>query len=382
MEKDFNDIELIDRYLTGELNDAELGQFNERLLTDYAFKQEVAVYKKIYEGIKQAQRDNLKKSLDVFYDEYAEHEAEEPVADNLRSINWRRNLYIISGIAAAVLIFVIAYSVYRGGRNADPDRQAGVKNGPGKGSHPDTAITNTQPQIADHKKIPPGNKPAQNPDSGRSQIIAQPKDAYALTNQEPLPATSIRRGTYPEPLAYTFTDGELTIYGDPLMAILYLNLYKHDGRYYASIDGTVYEIEQAAVSKRFVKQDIKVGSAARSAENIAVTIAPLKTSVYTKAAFSVMIVKDGTNAQYYFTKDKTRNNLVLQGDFSVSTTRVVYVKKEGAEKWYVVQGADVYAITRFGSTPTPLKTLSGDNPSEEARMFFGREAFQKAVSIF
>jgi hypothetical protein len=44
VEKDLNDIDLIDKYLSGNLNEVEQGQFKQRFLTDEEFKKEVEVY--------------------------------------------------------------------------------------------------------------------------------------------------------------------------------------------------------------------------------------------------------------------------------------------------------------------------------------------------
>src|ERR1700744_2309183 len=96
MENDFNDIDLIDKYLSGDLNQQEQGEFDARDRHDPHFRDEVEIYRQIYKGLQQtADDDALKETLDHYYDKYG--------SNRILSIHNART-WVITGLAASLLI--------------------------------------------------------------------------------------------------------------------------------------------------------------------------------------------------------------------------------------------------------------------------------------
>lgn len=387
MEKDLNDIDLIDKYLSGNLNEVEQREFKERFLTDEEFKKEVEVYQKIYEGIEQAGRENLKKQLNFYYDEYA---AEDEESDNVRSINWRRNIYVISAIAAASAAFFVVFKLTSPvtnngttGTGSSPVAVRPVKPTPPKVGPQDTDVKVPQPQVAQHPKPHP-SRPLPKDTSGRQMLpnITPPGGGYALNDQTRLPATAIRRAGYPQALSYTFSQGQLTVFGNPLLRMLDISVYKKGGHYYLDCDDSVYEIVNTATEKPLVKLDKQItGDGIKSAEKIKVVLAPLKAAVYANAPFAVVVEKAAGAPRYYFTKSAGVNTLVLLGNFVPGNTTVVSLKNDSGTNWYVRSGTHIYSVDGQPASPLAFKelqTLTNDN----ARMLIGREGIERTVLTF
>ena len=382
MEEDLNDIDIIDKYLNGELNDTEQKQFKERYLNDAEFKKEVEVYRKIYEGIEQAAQSDLKKKLDIYYDEFAQEDLliNSGKDDNIRRLNWWKRAYIIIGIAASVCLFAVAYWYLNSGSNV-PRLNAGNKTStPAKTDHDhkkDTGL-NITPQIAHIKKR---HKLFPLSDTGQNQVKPYINDKYAFAGQTRLSAAAIRHANYPQPLSYTFNQGLLTIYGDPLLALLRLDVFKKGERYFMTYKDTTKDVTYALQQTKEIKQlqqaaKITSDGGVETTEKIQLQLAPVQTSAYINPPFSVVFSQDKGFNQYYFIKNTTQ--LVLQGSISANTCKIISLKKDGIDNWYLVSGSNVYALNKSQDKPAPLKELLGSlNPV--ARLFNKRGPFSKNV---
>ncbi len=368
MEEDLNDIDIIDKYLSGELNEAEQQQFKNRCLTDNDFKNEVEIYRKIYEGLEQASEADLKDKLSALLDEY---EQEDVLTgnnhDNVRPINWRKTIYMLSGIAASVCLFAVVYWYYQQS-NIKGSQYAGSKR-PAKDS-PQIARVNGGHKI--HVQLPTDS-------GGKNQINPYINSTTAFTSEMRLSANAIRQANYPQPLSYTFNDETLTLYGDPLLGMMKLSVIKKDTQYYLVYDDAVYQLNNTSIISPLIKQNIRINNTGHAIDlKVTVQIAPQQCTVYTTAPFGVLIAPDRAGNKYYFTKQNDKNMLVLQGNFNAENCILVNLTKDGLTNWYVVAGSHVFIVGKFTDKPAPLTELSGVE-SAEARMFIKRPPVQVTV---
>ena len=70
MREELRHIDLIDKHLTGHLNDDEKSEVERLLAEDKEFAKELEVYKKIYTGIESKEDQKLRAKLDLLYAEY------------------------------------------------------------------------------------------------------------------------------------------------------------------------------------------------------------------------------------------------------------------------------------------------------------------------
>lgn len=69
MKNDSNNIDQIDKYLTGELEGEDLKNFQNQLETDPELKEALALEQELAEGIQNAAQEDLKQEMDLFHEE-------------------------------------------------------------------------------------------------------------------------------------------------------------------------------------------------------------------------------------------------------------------------------------------------------------------------
>ncbi len=377
-----DDIDIIDKYLTGNLSAAEEKQFKERYLNDAEFKKEVEVFRKIYQGVELVAEKELKKRLDQYYDQYIEDNALSDTGydSKIRPIDWKKRLYFISGIAASICLAAGAYWFFqtppKSGGAPYTSNKPGI-NKPAKTTKPDTQAT--RPIFAGDKKRHDKIGPTKTPDSIQGVVAPTINGSYAFTSQQRLPANAICRASYPQPLTYTFSQGVLTVDGDPLLALWDFDLFKIGEQYYVVYNNSTYPVIQTNTAKPLVKQGFQIkGEGSATAEKVLIQVAPLKTEVYEDPPIGVVLSQSKGGHDYLFTREKGKTILVLQGGFTANNCSVVSLTKDGKTSWYVLSGQRIFVIEQSPDKSTPLKELLGKS-SEIARLFIKRDAFSKTI---
>lgn len=362
MENEFNDVDLIDKFLSGELNEQERDTFDSLYQDDAHFRDEVEVYRKIYEGLHQAAgEETLRETLDNYYDKYGK--------DNIRYLNSTRTWAAV-GLAASLLV---AAAIFWWPRSPEP------------GTTPPIAKTNNRlPHGAkkDSGAIAKSTSPQKpvSPDSTKNNPRLSRKDSYALAGGTELPHDAIRKAVYPQPLTYTFNKGLLTLYGDPLMGLLFLDIYKSGNNYELLYQSQSYRISQTPDNKPQPLQASADHPAGQpSGEKITVQVAALPTGVLQSPPFDVVLV-GGPENSYKFMSNSTGRSLVIAGKFNAAKSRLVQLAKDDKQTWFFVSGEDVFELDTAKHVQTPLAALSGLN-SAAARLFIPRASVVKTVIL-
>ncbi|MFO7617500.1 MAG: tetratricopeptide repeat protein [Bacteroidales bacterium] len=105
MNERFNDMEWIDRYLSGDLDPGELDEFERRMRQDKAFRALVSDLKVISEGIRASARDSLLQDLMCWEEKYAKRSGLELQVrrNNLRRVAW----VTMAAAASLALLFYV-----------------------------------------------------------------------------------------------------------------------------------------------------------------------------------------------------------------------------------------------------------------------------------
>jgi hypothetical protein len=362
MENEFDDIDLIDKYLSGELNEQEKNTFDSLYQADAEFRDEVEVYRKIYEGLNQAaDEEALREDLDHYYHKYGK--------DNVRFLNTPR-MWTLVGLAASLFI---AAGIFWWPRSPEPGNAPSITKADKRlpsGSKKDSGAIakNASPQ-----------KPV-SPDSTKNNPRLGRKDAYALAGGTELAHNAIRKAVYPQPLSYTFNKGVLTLYGDPLMGLLFLDIYKSGNNYELSYQSQSYRINQTPDNKpQRLQSSADNPTGQPSSEKITVQVAVLPTAILQAPPFDVVLI-GGPESNYKFVSNSTGRSLVIAGKFSTSKSQLVQLSKDNKQTWLFVSGENVFELDTAKHVQTPLTALSGLN-SAAARLFVPRASVVKTVIL-
>ncbi|MCB0486260.1 MAG: hypothetical protein KDC47_08695, partial [Flavobacteriaceae bacterium] len=103
MEEELKHIDLIDKHLSGTLKGSEAIAFQELLKNDPAFKQEITLYKHIYERIEIEGRANLKKRINTYYEAYLNEK-------QFKKKGLYRKLIFISSMAAVIVFGIFVFN--------------------------------------------------------------------------------------------------------------------------------------------------------------------------------------------------------------------------------------------------------------------------------
>src|SRR6202000_442889 len=154
------------------------------------------------------------------------------------------------------------------------------------------------------------------------------KDTYAMIGGSELPPGAIREAVYPQPLSYTFHKGLLTLYGDPLMGLLLLDIYKSNNGYELLYQSQSYQLKETNDDKpQSLQPSIEHLTGVLSDEKITVQVAPLPTTVLRSPPFNVVLI-GGPNAYYKFASDDHRRSLVVGGQFKNKKCQLIEALKD------------------------------------------------------
>lgn len=402
MQEDLKHIELIDKYLNGTLNPSEKEKVEKLLLNDPDFTKEVAVYKKIYEGITQKEEADLKKRLGSYFKEYEENQ--EIVTDNNPKGKYRR-LFIYGGATAACLVIGGAILFFNNYDRTTSNPKTTIVD-------VDTTTIKKSDSIFDLNKEKLAEEQKQDEpriDQVRDDnLVDQQKDSIqspnnindvqlALGGYRTLPSKSIRRYRYSKTLFYTFTEGTFTIYGDPLIGrldLLSLKILKsEDSDYLLSFKNNYYTIEETERRIRLMKIDKKQGNRGFSTlfdkspkliptqEEARIAVATIENSSFLLSGLVVRFedgaVRDNT---YFFNENKENLELIINADLDEEKARVYRIEESGQDHYYLVQENQIYALDEKVKEPKPLVVVD-ITTNKLARLFINREPVKKRVYI-
>jgi len=362
MEEDLKDIDLIDRYLSHELDKQQQQVFKNRYLNDPEFKKEVEAYQKIYEGVEKAGRDSLKQRLEGYYNEYIDEDLSIEEDHKIIPISkWRSNLLVISGIAASVLL--VAFGIwYYALKEAGPNQQIAqapnntkIDSGGKPGKY---AGTKDHPTTTTIKKNP-------------TTLPVSKGDQYGLTDGGKVNTVQVLRAYREIPMGYTFKDGVLSIYNNPALGMIRLHVFKTGDQYNLWYDGNVYRLDPSASIKTLVKTGQSEDFGTKTTEVLKVQVEPLQAAANPSDNLTVRLQK-ADQAQYFFRKEKDKQVLELRGNFVPADSKVIEVKTADTRNWYLVYKSAVYELNEKNIDPTNLRELSGLS-SEAARLFMKRD---------
>ena len=190
MREELRHIDLIDKHLTGHLNDDEKSEVERLLAEDKEFAKELEVFKQIYTGIESKEDQKLRAKLDLLYAEYRASGEQKPKG-------LYRRLIIYSGAVAACIVLGTLFYVFRSTGN-DPI-------GNDTPNVVDVDSVRTQPvdslilkknntQVTEKEELP------------EDELDGSPQDEtqLAFSNGKSLPSESIRLVRQPSSLTYTF----------------------------------------------------------------------------------------------------------------------------------------------------------------------------------
>ncbi|QLG45071.1 hypothetical protein [Costertonia aggregata] len=400
MRENLKHIELIDKYLNGTLNPSEKETVEKLLLNDTDFANEVAVYKKVYEGIAQKGEADLKKRLEGYFEEYKKDQKN--IIDNEPRGKYRR-LFIYASAVAASLVIGAAILFFN---NVQPTT-----------SNPDPNIVDTDSttiqksdsifDLNEEKLVEEQKKDKPIIDKvGNDTLIDRKKDDVQLPNTvddvqlalggfETLPSTSIRRYSYSKTLSYTFNEGTFKLFGDPLMGrldLLSLRIQKNkDSNYLLSLKNNYYAIERTERRMRLRKADKEQGNNGFGAlfgkspklvptqEELLVTIATIENASYVLSELIVRFKQGSAKDKTYFFNNTAESlELIINADLNKENTKVYRIEESGQHHYFLVQKNQIYALDVKAKEPTPL-VLADITTNKLARLFIEREPIKAVV---
>lgn len=400
MQEDLKHIELIDKYLSGTLSQSEKNQVENLLLNDSDFVKEVAVYRKIYEGITQKEEADLKQRLESYFKEYEEDQ--KTVVGHRPKGKYRR-LFVYGGALAACLVIggaILFFNKYDRTISNPKPNIVDVDTTTIKKS--DSIFDLNEEKLAEEEK----QDKSRIDQSRDDNLVNQEKDSIqlpgniddvqlALGGYKILPQNLVRNYNYSKTLSYTFYNGVFKLYGDPLIGrldLLSLKIIKNEeSKYLLSFKNNYYSIEETERRKRLREvenaQDNngfntlfnKPPKLTPSQEEISIAVAAIEN---TSVVLSELVVRfeDGASMDktYFFTKNKENLELIIKDDLNLEKVRVYRIKESGQNYYYLVQENEIFVLDEKAREPTLLNIVD-ITTNKLARLFIAREPIKTVV---
>tara|TARA_R110000764_G_scaffold181620_3_gene267597 strand:+ start:1268 stop:2485 length:1218 start_codon:yes stop_codon:yes gene_type:complete len=401
MQEDLRHIELIDKYLRGRLNPSEKDRVDDLLLNDSEFVKEVAVYRKIYEGIAQTEKTDLKKRLGGYFEDYKN---DQKIAITNKPKGRYRKLYTYGGAIAACLVIgaaILFLNKYEATISnprpniVDVDTTNATKK-------TDSIFNFKEEELAEEPKqdkpeineVPDDNLVNQDQKKDSIQLPSNIDDVQlAFGGYKTLPRNVIRSYTFLESLSYTFHSGVFKLYGDPLVGRLDgLQIIKNEeSKYLLSFKNKYYSIEETERRMRLreVKntQDNnglntlfnKPKKLTPSQEEVSIAVVAIEN---TSVVLSDLIVRydneEVINQTYFFAKNEENLELFINADLDKEKAMVYRIRESGEIHYYLVQENQIYELNEKAKEPTPL-VIVDITTNKLARLFIAREPIKTVV---
>lgn len=401
MEVDLRHIDLIDKYLSNTLTNSEMEMVEKRIAEDASFAKELEVYKQIYKGIQQQGDTALKERLTSYYNSYKE-ENESKTSKG----RYRKLVVFGSGIAACVLIGLLLFFYYRNdGQNPNF-----------KDINPtivdiDTVQPNSKDTIEsliNEDRLVQKEKPEQikKENQVNEELVNQEvqkgtaKDTVLLDNVDndaqlafggftPLPPESVRTIEYPLPLRYTFDGEKLTLFGDPLLSRLQLELIKNKEKEYVllykskyfSIDKTddIKRLEELRTDSYFGNSLLKTKPKLNpSKERLNIVLEDITGFSGKSKNLKVSYDSESSSDTYFFNETDNTLELIINSNLNPETAKVYEVKEKTRRRYFLVEGTMIYELDVHAKEAKPLKQVE-ITKNKMARLFMEKASFETTV---
>lgn len=401
MEEDLRHIDLIDKYLSNTLTNSEVEMVEKRIAEDASFAKELEIYKQIYKGIEQQGDTALKKRLTSYYNSYKEEN------ESKTNKGYYRKLVVFgSGIAACVLIGLLLFFYYRNdGQNpsfkdvnpiiVDIDTvQSNSKDTVENPINEDRLVQEEKPeQIKKENQV---NEELVNQEVQKGTA----KDTVLLDNVDndtqlafggftPLPPESVRAIEYPLPLRYTFDGDKLTLFGDPLLSKLQLELIKNKEKEYVlfykskyfSIDKTddVKRLEELRTDGYFGNSLLKTKPKLNpSKEKLDIVLEDITRFSGKSKNLKVNYDSESSLGTYFFNETENTLELIINSNLDPEIAKVYEVKEKNRHRYFLVEDTMIYELDVHAKEPKPLEQVE-ITKNKMARLFMEKASFETTV---
>jgi hypothetical protein len=345
MEEELKHIDLIDKHLSGTLKGSEAIAFQELLKNDPAFKQEITLYKHIYERIEIEGRANLKKRINTYYEAYLNEK-------QFKKKGLYRKLIFISSMAAVIVfgIFVFNKSEFMHPEKIPDQTKPTVVDSDTKDSIIDGTVgkRSVEEEAIAYEEIK---------DSVSSiEKIEYNTTELAIGGAQKLPTELIRTVDFPIQLQYTFDGKEIILFGNPSIASLQIQLLKdHLANYFLKYQNQYFDIDKTIQMKPLKPRDKKYSSSIPTDEEIIVKLKSIDEISSLSKYLEVYLIGDaGADRTYFFEEKEGLKHLIIHGKVAVHETKIYCIKETEKSTYFLRIGKTLYSLDPNVLKPTPL----------------------------
>ncbi|KAB7530086.1 hypothetical protein F8C76_00770 [Flagellimonas olearia] len=366
MREELRHIDLIDKHLTGRLDDDEKREVERLLAEDEEFVKELEVFKQIYRGIEWNEDVKLRAKLDLLYAEYKDSEEQKPKG-------LYRRLIIYSGTAAACIILGTLFYFFRSTGDApfieDIPNVVGVDSVQTK-PEDSLILKKNNTQITNTEELP------------EDEWNSNPQDEtqFAFSDGKSVPAESIRVVKQPSPLSYTFKDQELVLYGDSGISGLQLQMGKDQKRnYYVKYGNKLFHLAPSTsiIPLKEVQEGYSFGEVQK--ESVQVKVMPLMENSQPYSGFTVSVTENASmDKNYFFLEQNEQKHLVIDANMDIDAVTVIVVSKSNGNSYYLIHKNELYPLNIDATQTTSLEEIDYTK-NNETRMFMDRPSFSASV---
>lgn len=407
MEEDLKNIDLIDKYLKENLSASEKYQFEQLVSQNKKFVKELEVYKKIYQGIAEKEKAELKLRLNGYYKKYKLDQKNLP---SHNSSGKYRKLYLYGGaVAATLLIGGVFFFLNNSDKIRTESRPSMVDTDATTVKKSDSVVRSDQDKLTSEK---PKSEPAANQrdksvaktgqnksnvqnDSTTRSSVDEDQIQLAFGGYKTLPSASVLDYTYSKALSYTFIDNVITLYGDPLMgrlSLLSLKIIKDQGsNYLMNFKGKYYTVEKTARQKPLMvvgERSLNTGFATSlkklskldlTQEKVKIAIGSIYDTSTNLSSLKVRFREDKTiENTYVFKSDGDNLELIINAPIDYEKAKVFRIKEHGTPFYYLVEGDNIFVLKFESQEPKPLIPVD-ITKNRLARLFKERQSVMTTV---
>jgi hypothetical protein len=366
MREDLRHIDLIDKHLTGRLNDDEKKEVERLLVEDEEFAKELEVFKQIYKGIDAKEDLKLRTKLDLLYSEYKDSEEQKPKG-------LYRRLIIYSGAAAACIVLGTLFYVFRSTGNDPIGNDIPIV----------VDVDSVQTQPADSLVLKKNNTQVTEKEElpeDKLDGIPQDETQFAFSNGKSLPAESIRLVRQPSSLTYTFNGQELVLYGDSGISGLQVQMGKDQkGNYYLKYGDKLFNLAISSTINPLEEVQTSYTFGGIQDESVQVKVMPLIANSQPYSGFTVSVSENASmDKNYFFLVQDGQKRLVIDANMDIDSVTVIVVSKSEGNSHYLIYKNELYPLDINATDATSLEQIDFVK-NNETRMFMDRPSFPIGV---